>query len=98
MTGLPKKGTPQEWLDQPLPLFGEPEPEQLKSRKDEDDAEHIKYRRYKGARSIACHDCTAAGDGVRSATHIRIYRGEERYLCSSHATHWRDLRDKNIIK
>lgn len=68
-----------------------------KSKKDEDDDEHkIKYRRYRGARSIVCHDCAYEGAAVvLPATHIRIYQGFERYLCSGHATHRRDMTDKN---
>jgi hypothetical protein len=95
---LPKKRTPQEWVDQPLPGFDEIQPKQVKakSKKDEDDAEHkIKYRRYRGARSIACHDCAYEGEAVRSATYVRIYQGFERYLCNAHATHRRDMTDKN---
>jgi hypothetical protein len=107
---LPKKRTPQEWVDQPLPGFDEIQPKQVKekSKKDEDDAEHkIKYRRYRGARSIICHDCAYeassqgqdgqphAALGPRSATYVRIYQGFERYLCNAHATHRRDMTDKN---
>jgi hypothetical protein len=95
---LPKKRTPQEWVDQPLPGFDEIQPKQVKakSKKDEDDAEHkIKYRRYRGARSIACHDCAYEGAAVRSATYVRIYQGFERYLCNAHATHRRDMTDRN---
>jgi hypothetical protein len=95
---LPKKRTPQEWVDQPLPGFDEIQPKQVKakSKKDEDDAEHkIKYRRYRGARSIACHDCAYEGGAVHSATYVRIYQGFERYLCNAHATHRRDMTDKN---
>ena len=68
-----------------------------KSKKDEDDDEHkIKYRRYRGARSIVCHDCAyESAKVVQPATFIRIYQGFERYLCSGHATHRRDMTDKN---
>jgi len=67
-----------------------------KSKKDEDDDAHrIKYRRYRGARSIVCHDCGFEGAAVvQPATFIRIYQGFERYLCASHATHRRDMTDK----
>ena len=89
----------QEWQDTPLPGLEDLQPlvKQVKekSKKDEDDAEHrIKYRRYRGARSIACHDCGyERATVVRPATHIRIYQGFERYLCSGHATHRRDFTD-----
>jgi hypothetical protein len=96
MSLLPKKGVPQEWQDQPIPgleMFEEAKPRE-KSKKDEDDAEHkISYRRYRGARSIACHDCAYEGGAVRSATYVRTYQGLERYLCSSHAQHRRDMSD-----
>ena len=54
---LPKKTKPQEWTDVPLPGLEEAPVKQVreKSKKDEDDDAHrIKYRRYKGARSIVC--------------------------------------------
>jgi hypothetical protein len=95
---LPKNRTPQEWVEQPLPGCDEIQPKQVmaQSEKDEDDAEHkIKYRRYRGARSIACHDCAYEGGAVHSATYVRIYQGFERYLCNAHATHRRDMTDKN---
>lgn len=88
-----------DWQDLPLPGLEDMEPvvKQVKekSKKDEDDAAHkIKYRRYGGARSIVCHDCAYEGAKViQSATHIRIYQGFERYLCSAHATHRRDFTD-----
>lgn len=97
MSLLPKKNAPQEWLDIPLPGLEEAPVKQVKgkSKKDEDDDEHkIKYRRYRGARSIVCHDCAYEGGAVRSATHIRIYQGFERYLCSAHAAHRRDMTDE----
>ncbi len=99
MALLPRKSTKQEWTDVPLPGFeGLPTKQvKAKSKKDEDDAEHkIKYRRYRGARSIICHDCGYEGAAVvHPATYIRIYQGFERYLCNSHAAHRRDMTDKN---
>jgi len=94
---LPKKTKPQEWTDIPLPGLEEVPTKHVreKSKKDEDDDEHkIRYRRYRGARSIVCHDCAYEGGAVRSATYIRIYQGFERYLCTAHATHRRDMTDK----
>jgi hypothetical protein len=87
-----------EWQDLPLPGLEDLQAlKQVKekSKKDEDDDAHrIRYRRYRGARSIACHDCGyERATVVRSATHIRIYQGFERYLCSAHATHRRDFTD-----
>jgi hypothetical protein len=94
---LPKKPAP-EWQDTPLPGLEEVPTKHVreKSKKDEDDDAHkIKYRRYRGARSIVCHDCAYEGSAVvASATHIRIYQGLERYLCSAHATHRRDITDQ----
>jgi len=90
----------RDWQDDPLPGMEDLQPvvKQVKekSKKDEDDAEHrIKYRRYRGARTIVCHDCAYEGASVvQPATFIRIYQGFERYLCSSHATHRRDFTDK----
>jgi hypothetical protein len=104
MSLLPKKGTPQEWEDVALPGLEQLPMKQVreKSKKDEDDdANKIRYRRYRGARSIVCHDCAYessvemyAALGPRSATHIRIHHGMERYLCSAHAAHRRDITDK----
>lgn len=96
---LPKKTKPPEWTDVPLPGLEEVPTKHVRerSKKDDDDAEHrIKYRRYRGARSIVCHDCGFEGAAtIQPATFIRIYQGMERYLCSSHATHRRDMTDKN---
>ena len=101
MAILPRKGTPQEWQDQPLPGLEDLPTKHVreKSKKDEDDAEHkIKYRRYRGARSIACHDCAYEGaKQVQPATFIRIYQGFERYLCAAHATHRRDMTDRKEL-
>lgn len=94
----------REWQDTPLPGMESlmPQVKQVKerSKKDDDDAENrIKYRRYRGARSIACHDCAFEGASVvQPATHIRIYQGFERYLCSAHATHRRDFTDNKERK
>ena len=86
-----------EWQDTPLPGMETLPTKQVKerSKKDDDDAEHkIKYRRYRGARSIVCHDCAFEGAKViQPSSHIRIYRGLERYLCNAHATHRRDFTD-----
>jgi len=100
MSLLPRKG-PQDWQDQALPGLEDLRPAKQvkeKSKKDEDDDEHIKYRRYRGARSIVCHDCAYEGASVvQPATHIRIYQGLERYLCSAHATHRRDITDQKKV-
>ena len=100
MALLPKKPAKQEWQDAALPGLEDilPVAKQVResSKKDEDDDAHkIKYRRYRGARSIVCHDCGFEGAAVvQPATFIRIYQGFERYLCASHATHRRDMTDK----
>lgn len=103
MALLPKKATPQEWQDQALPGLEDLTPVKQvkgKSKKDEDDATHkIKYRRYRGARSIVCHDCAYEGAAVvQPATFIRIYQDFERYLCAAHATHRRDITDSKERK
>ena len=94
----------REWQDDPLPGLEDFTPVvkavKERSKKDDDDAEHkIKYRRYRGARTIVCHDCAYEGAKVvQPATHIRIYQGFERYLCSAHATHRRDFTDNKERK
>jgi hypothetical protein len=94
----------QEWQDEPLPgmegLIPVAKQVKEKSKKDEDDDAHkIKYRRYRGARTIVCHDCAYEGAvAVQPSTFIRIYQGFERYLCSAHATHRRDFTDKKERK
>jgi hypothetical protein len=94
MSFLPKKTTPQEWEDVTLPGFDQPAKRE-ESKKEQDDAEHkIYYRRYRGAKSIACHACVAEGSGVRNATHVRTFQGQERYLCSPHTQAARDRRDR----
>ena len=87
-----------DWQDQALPGLEDVPVKVVKvrSKKDDDDAEHkIKYRRYRGARTIVCHDCAYEGASVvQPATFVRIYQGFERYLCAAHATHRRDFIDK----
>jgi hypothetical protein len=89
--------TRNEWQDMPLPGMDmlPAKATKEKSKKDEDDDAHrIRYRRYRGARSIVCHDCGYEGASVvQPATFIRIYQGFERYLCATHATHRRDMTD-----
>jgi hypothetical protein len=97
MSLLPRKRGPQQWTDVALPGLEDVPAKHVreKSKKDEDDDAHkIVYRRYRGARSIVCHDCAYEGGAVRSATYIRIYQGLERYLCNAHTTHRRDMTDK----
>lgn len=92
---------PQEWQDTPLPGMENLPTKQVKerSKKDDDDEQRIKYRPYRGARTIVCHDCAYEGAKViQSATHIRIYQGFERYLCNAHATHRRDFTDNKERK
>jgi hypothetical protein len=97
----PRKKGPQLWTDVALPGMETLEVKSRElSRKEEDDAEHkIKYRKYRGARSIVCHDCAYEGAStIQAATYIRIYQGFERYLCNAHATHRRDFTDKKERK
>lgn len=98
------KPAKQEWQDEALPgledILPVAKPVRESSKKDEDDAAHkIKYRRYRGARSIVCHDCAYENAKVvQPATFIRIYQGFERYLCAAHATHRRDMTDNKERK
>ena len=90
---LPKKDTPQEWTDVPLPLdiFQDvPEkPKRQKSKKDEeDDKTRLTYRPYKG-RPRMCEDCYAevqAGErtGFGKVSFIRIEGLAERGICYEH--------------
>jgi hypothetical protein len=92
MVSLPKKTTPQEWTDVVLPLFEQPEPEKPKprSKKQDDDAKQVKWRRRpKGARQVPCHDCSTEQqkgqrEGIGTASYIRIEGSAERYLCFQH--------------
>lgn len=102
MVLLPKKTTPQEWTDEVLPIFEQPEPEKPRerSKKQDDDAKQVKWRRRpKGARQVACQDCVVEHtkgmrEGIGQASYIRIEGIEEKYLCFHHKaeyTHREDL-------
>lgn len=91
MSLLPKKTTPQEWID--VPLFGDIDPEPAKpqrSKKQDADAAGVKWkRRPKGARQAQCQDCTAEHtkgqrEGIGLASYIRTEGTDERYLCFQH--------------
>lgn len=92
MKPLPKKSTPQEWVDEVLPIFDQPEPEapKVRSKKQDADALTVKWRRRpKTAMRIPCQDCTeerakAQRDGINMASYIRIEGTAERYLCLHH--------------
>ena len=93
MSFLPPKKGPQEWEDVPLPIFGDgPLPEKQtrqRSKKDEDDeANKLTYRSYKGA-SRQCDDCRDEVNAGKKytfarAVFIRIHRGDQRHLCYEH--------------
>ena len=89
---LPRKKTPQEWVDIVLPGFEQPpeQPAKQKSKKDADDAvTKIVYRRYKTGRKINCADCVedaaaGKGGGIRDANYSRTLNGKTTYLCFQH--------------
>lgn len=95
MSALPEKNTPQEWEDVVLPLFDQPEAKvpRARSRKEQDDdANKISYRRFKGA-PRACADCfDECQAGTRftfgTAAFIRIEGQAERPLCFEHRALW----------
>lgn len=91
MTLLPKKSTPQAWID--VPLFGAEDPAPVarqRSKKQDDDDTKVKYRRRpKTARQTSCQDCVAghaAGlrAGVGIAAYVRMEGKTELYLCFLH--------------
>jgi hypothetical protein len=90
MSLLPKKTTPQEWID--VPLFGAPDPEPVarqRSKKQEDDDTKIVYRRYNSTARTSCQDCVefgalSGGQGILNASYIRIVGTVRRYLCFGH--------------
>jgi len=91
MSLLPKKSTPQEWTDVALPGLEPPAPAPARerSKKQDDDARKVQWRRRpKGARQVPCHDCAVAPRGERvgigMASYIRIEGGTEKYLCMHH--------------
>lgn len=101
---LPKKNTPQEWTDIVLPLFDQPKEvkPRVRSKKQDDDATKVKYRRRpKTARQTSCQECVVehprglrAGIGI--ASYIRIEGTTELYLCFHHKAEYehREARGK----
>lgn len=66
-----------------------------RSKKDEDDANRLAYRRVRTAGRSLCDDCVdrrEAGEpgGVGSAAYMRIAPTGVRYLCFRHANLWRE--------
>lgn len=103
MSLLPKKSTPQEWVD--VPLFGEPDPVPVarqRSKKDDDDATKIAYRRRpKTAKQTSCQDCVAEQSkglrtGIGLASYIRTEGNQILYLCFHHKAEYehREARGK----
>jgi len=99
---LPKKTTPQEWIDVPLPLEGievpEPKPKREVSKKETADAAGVRWTAYKGRRT-GCDTCileVRMGDGnsVGDAKHLRTHGANKQYLCGRHAA---DQRDKDNL-
>lgn len=90
---LPKKRGPQLWEDVPLPIPGlEDAPVKQvrqRSKKDEDDdANKLSYRTYKGT-SRQCDDCRDEVNREERFTFgraivLRIKGGDQRYLCYEH--------------
>lgn len=91
MSLLPKKTTPQEWID--VPLFGDIDPEPAKpqrSKKQDDDALKVKWtRRPRTAKQTSCQDCVkehgkGLRDGIGLASYIRTEGTSELYVCLQH--------------
>jgi hypothetical protein len=98
MSLLPKKTTPQEWLDVPLPLDGldlpGPKPVREVSKKDKADAAGVRWVRYKGRRT-GCDEClilVRAGEAnsVGDVTYVRSHGENKQYLCGRHTADQRD--------
>ncbi|QGJ92836.1 hypothetical protein SEA_PUREGLOBE5_75 [Arthrobacter phage Pureglobe5] len=96
MSLLPKKNTPQEWVDIPLPGFDpvEAKPTREVSKKETADAAGVRWTTHKGRRT-GCDSCileVRMGDGnsVGDAKHIRTKGGNKQYLCGRHAADQRD--------
>lgn len=91
MTLLPKKATPQEWVD--VPLFGDAPPAQVvrqRSKKQDDDATKVAYRRRpKTAKQTSCQDCVTEHSkgqrmGIGLASYMRTEGNQIVYLCFHH--------------
>jgi hypothetical protein len=100
MSLLPKKKTPQEWVDIPLPGFDpvEPKPKREVSKKETADAANVRWTAYKGRRT-GCDSCiievrTGDGNSVGDAKHLRTKGSDKQYLCGRHAA---DQRDKDNL-
>ena len=96
MSLLPKKSTPQEWEDIPLPGFDpvETKPQRVESKKDKADAAGVRWSAYKGRRT-GCDDCIKAvrqqgATSVNDAKHLRSHGPSKLYLCGPHAADRRD--------
>lgn len=92
MALLPKKKTPQEWTDIVLPIFEQPEepaPKQ-RSKKQEDDAKQVKWRRRpRTARQVPCEPCVeeqpqGLRQGIGTASYIRTEGDSEVWVCYHH--------------
>jgi hypothetical protein len=91
MSLLPKKTTPQEWID--VPLFGDIDPAPAtpqRSKKQDADAAGVKWkRRPKTAKQVSCQDCVeehpkGLRQGIGIASYVRTEGQDERYLCFHH--------------
>lgn len=89
---LPKKPGPQLWEDVVLPIFDQPEPVAPKqqSKKQEDDAKQVKWRRRpRTARQVPCEVCVkehpqGLREGVGTASYIRSEGTTEQWVCYHH--------------
>jgi hypothetical protein len=97
---LPRKKTPQEWIDVPLPLEGieapEPKPVREQSRSDKEKAAGVRWVRHKGRR-LPCDRCLAAyrdgaklESGIGNVVYIRTHGDEKVALCTMHTANQRD--------
>lgn len=97
MSLLPRKKTPQEWIDVPLPLdidVPEPKPVREQSRSDKAKAAGVRWVRHKGRR-LPCDRClTAVRDGdanaVGDVVYVRTHGTEKVSLCTRHTADQRD--------
>jgi hypothetical protein len=87
---LPKKTTPQEWVDVVLPVFDQPEekaPRERSKAQQEKDA-GIRYARYRSPVKASCiecvHDHMRTGGQIRQAAYIRTEGEDAAYLCFPH--------------
>jgi hypothetical protein len=82
-----------------IPLFDLPEGEP-KLKRVAPTSDKPTWRQRKGKTRYVCDDCMILVHREeqrfpRVAVHIRTIGGNDRYLCTEHAQHWRDLDRKD---